>query len=235
MAGTADTGEVMAAGLASGSGAGTNGTGAATGAGAIGGATTAAGAAFGTTGAAEANGEVGSVAGAWVSSGLAGTKRWALKGFKVARVGASATGEGAGEASGWAGIVVMAATGDNDASLVAAASVSLLGTAGVVANGDVTGAVTGGTGSASGSLSAWETMGAAAVGAASVGLVGGLAASTAGAEPLSSISPVPRSSQGMDTSGKASIMRCTTSKLGLLRSLRMWLITGRPTPMASAN
>lgn len=51
----------------------------------------------------------------------------------------------------------------------------------------------------------------------------------------SSMLPVPLSSQGNEISGKAPIMRCTTSRLGLLRSLRMWLTTGRPTPIRSAN
>jgi hypothetical protein len=56
---------------------------------------------------------------------------------------------------------------------------------------------------------------------ASNGFVGAAIVSLAGLEPFSSISPVPLSSQDMDISGKASIMRCTTSRLGLLRSLRM--------------
>jgi hypothetical protein len=50
-----------------------------------------------------------------------------------------------------------------------------------------------------------------------------------------SMDPIPVSSQWSDTSGKALIIFCTTSKLGLLRSLRIWLITGRPTPIRSAN
>lgn len=57
----------------------------------------------------------------------------------------------------------------------------------------------------------------------------------AAAAALSSILPVPLSSQGREISGKAPMIRCTTSRLGLLRSLRMWLTTGRPTPIRSAN
>lgn len=59
---------------------------------------------------------------------------------------------------------------------------------------------------------------------------------TAGAGVASAcMVPVPFISQASDTSGKASRIFCTTSRLGLLRSLRMWLITGRPTPIKSAN
>lgn len=50
-----------------------------------------------------------------------------------------------------------------------------------------------------------------------------------------SMGPVPLISQERETSGKALMTFCTTSRLGLLRSLRIWLITGRPTPIKSAN
>jgi hypothetical protein len=56
-----------------------------------------------------------------------------------------------------------------------------------------------------------------------------------GAEVAANMGPVPASSQGSDISGKAPIIFWTTSRLGLLRSLRIWLITGRPTPIRSAN
>jgi hypothetical protein len=62
---------------------------------------------------------------------------------------------------------------------------------------------------------------------ATIGLLGGAAKAC--------MDPIPVSSQWSDTSGKAPIIFCTTSKLGLLRSLRIWLITGRPTPIRSAN
>jgi hypothetical protein len=80
--------------------------------------------------------------------------------------------------------------------------------------------------------------------AAAIGItgVGGCAASIVGrgvirgsAAAVASIGPVPASNHGSDISGKAPIIFCTTSKLGLLRSLRIWLMTGRPTPMRSAN
>ena len=61
----------------------------------------------------------------------------------------------------------------------------------------------------------------------------GTTGATAAAEAC--IEPVPLSSQGIDRSGMAARMRCTTSRLGLLRPDRMWLTIGRATPMASAN
>ena len=61
---------------------------------------------------------------------------------------------------------------------------------------------------------------------APVGVAGGAAASMA---------PSPFSNQGKARSGKAVIILCTTSRLGLLRPLRIWLTTGRPIPITSAN
>nr|GFD33509.1 hypothetical protein [Tanacetum cinerariifolium] len=67
------------------------------------------------------------------------------------------------------------------------------------------------------------------------GAEAGIAATADAGATSASIEPTPFMSQESDTSGKASRIFCTTSKLGLLRSLRIWLTTGRPTPMRSAN
>ena len=50
-----------------------------------------------------------------------------------------------------------------------------------------------------------------------------------------SIGSVPLSNQAVDKSGIAAKIRCTTSKLGLLRPDRIWLTIGRATLIASAN
>ena len=60
-------------------------------------------------------------------------------------------------------------------------------------------------------------------------------AAGAGAGPAASIGPVPFSSHAIDRSGKAARMRCTTSRLGLLRPDSTWLTMGRATPTRSAN
>ncbi len=61
------------------------------------------------------------------------------------------------------------------------------------------------------------------------------AAAATGAGAAASIGPCPLNSQGNDRSGKAAIIFCTTSRLGLLRPLSTWLIIGRAKPNASAN
>lgn len=113
------------------------------------------------------------------------------------------------------------ALGAGSGSGLCTGGTALLGTAGAV------GAAVAGKGSG------MDSIGALGVAIGSNSSLGWLSA-VAGRLSASML-PVPLSSQGNEISGKALIIRCTTSKLGLLRSLNMWLITGRPTPIWSAN
>lgn len=66
------------------------------------------------------------------------------------------------------------------------------------------------------------------------GATGGAGGATEVAS-FDSMGPVPFSNHDNVTSGKPSLIFWTTSKLGLLRPLRIWLTMGLATPMRSAN
>lgn len=153
----------------------------------------------------------------------------------------SGTAEGAAAAGTWGAFwdTVRVTTGAGETSSRGAAAAG-----GVAGSGAGIGSVAGAT---TGAVAVGPAWGAATGGAlvvargagrlvrseavAATGAAGGVAADWAAA----SMVPCPLSSQGSDKSGKAAIIFCTTSRLGLLRPLKTWLIIGRARPNASAN
>lgn len=187
------------------------------------------GAAF-VTGADGATTGAGEIVGCTKSGGeeLGRTKREAAKGLGAGAIGTAARSGCADATSGATSTGGMGTVGTGvgstsaSCSRVVAFSVGsgLITAAAVAAGAASSGGTTGADWSAG---EAGSSVGRAATDASGcVGAEGTFAAAATWAlTSPSSIFPTPFNSQDMDTSGKASIMRCTTSKLGLLRSLRI--------------